>query len=144
MCAAGSFSSSSISSSPATVLSNVVSYNGRSYAALDGASPWDSSQQCQSGYIALPPGWSIAPDNADSIAVISSYRWGTHRMVLSDGASYWTLNTYTGQFGGSNMLTQRFWNGVVTFGVNGCNFRILITAELTPALTPGEPNNHSV
>ena len=118
---------------------NTISYNGKYYAALDGWSPTDSDTQgCQSQYLPLPSGWSIAPDNADSLSVISRYPWGTDLMVLSNGAQYYTYNSrYSGQAGQSRpwyccsdgptpLGQQTSYNGEVLYAVTSCARRILI------------------
>ena len=71
---------------------NAVEYNGRVYRTLAGTSPFDTDFYCQNYYLALPAGWSLAEDNADSRYVIGKYRWGTSLMVIASGRSYWTLN----------------------------------------------------
>ncbi len=71
--------------------SNAVEYNGRVYRTLDGTSPLDAgSSKCQNYYLALPSGWVLAADNADSLYVITSYRWGTNAMVVANGYTYYT------------------------------------------------------
>lgn len=69
----------------------VLFYNGKLYRAL--SENWEynsSSYQCQTAYLPLPDGWTIAPNDNDSKHVISNYRWSTAVMVLNDGTSYWT------------------------------------------------------
>ena len=104
---------------------------------MDGWSPTDSATQgCQSNYLPLPYGWSIAQDNADSISVISTYAWGTDLMVLSDGAQYYT--SFAGQAGqsrqwcstcgnGPSPLGQQAGdNGNVLYAVTACARRVLV------------------
>ena len=79
---------------------NYVEYNSRRYAALDGTLPTEKSVRCQSDYLPLPCGWSLAPDSQDSIVVISRYPWGTHLMVVASGAQYYTQSDdFSGQAG---------------------------------------------
>ncbi len=119
---------------------SMVSYNGQYYAALDGWIPTDYyTQGCQWSPLSLPSGWSIAINNADSIAVIASYPWGTDLMVLADGSQFYTQNDrYSGMAG-----KPRQWyccsDGLTPLGesidaygnpqyeVTSCARRILIT-----------------
>jgi hypothetical protein len=126
-----------------------VAYNGYDYAALDGWSPFDSSNEgCQSSFLPLPVGWSIAPNSADSIAVIAGYGWGTDLMVLTDGSQYYTLNNrFAGHAGqwqccaeGLTALGQQINGGVTVYAVNACARRILIRrviAVTTPTSAGG-------
>jgi hypothetical protein len=73
---------------------NAVEYKGILYRTLDGASPLDARTDnflYQRNYFAVPSGWALAADNADSLYVISSSRWGTYVMHVAGGRAYWTL-----------------------------------------------------
>jgi hypothetical protein len=105
-----------------------VTYKGSSYAALDLVQNPDTdsrySSHCQSYYLPLPAGWSIAPDDQDSIRVISSFPWGTSVMHVQ-GSSYWANSLSWGNYG------QRYCNWCLdasgtSFRVNSCNLRILL------------------
>ena len=82
----------------------IVVYNGNTYKTL---ADWDNNDYnvtCQNSgyggksYIELPNGWSIAPDNQDSIQVIKSKAWKTHVLVVSNGNSYGTATYSNGSF----------------------------------------------
>ena len=120
---------------------STITYNGQSYAALDGWSPSDSlTEGCQSSPLNLPSGWSIAQNNAASIAVIAMYPWGTDLMVLADGSQFYTVNSrYSGQAGqpktwyccaqGPTPLLQTTDQyGNAQYEVTACARRILIAA----------------
>ena len=123
----------------------IITYNGKKYAALDGWSPTDySSQGCQSTPLSLPSGWSIAQNNAASIAVIAMYPWGTDLMVLADGSQYYTDNDrFSGMAGqsrpwyccydGPTPLQQSAdLYGNAQYAVNACERRILIINTCAP------------
>jgi hypothetical protein len=122
-----------------------VTYQGYSYAALDvAATPDSTATYCHDTYLTLPAGWSIAPDNAASISVISSYTWGTHLMVLSNGAQYYTSHPdYQSQAGqartwipSADMPTALGTSGS-RYKVNECARRILLkytTGIVSPTL----------
>eukprot|EP00285_Hemiselmis_virescens_P011749 CAMPEP_0173393108 /NCGR_PEP_ID=MMETSP1356-20130122/21915_1 /TAXON_ID=77927 ORGANISM="Hemiselmis virescens, Strain PCC157" /NCGR_SAMPLE_ID=MMETSP1356 /ASSEMBLY_ACC=CAM_ASM_000847 /LENGTH=1129 /DNA_ID=CAMNT_0014351075 /DNA_START=21 /DNA_END=3410 /DNA_ORIENTATION=+ len=65
-----------------------VMYKGYPYAVLDKTKPDDPVAHCQRSYVALPSGWSIAPNDANSKAVIAAHPWGTHVVFVRDGTSY--------------------------------------------------------
>jgi hypothetical protein len=116
----------------------VVSYKRILYATLDGWDPKDTlTKGCQSDYLPLPSGWIIAPNDADSIAVIAMYAWGTDLLVLSDGSQYYTMNLrYPGHAGqprkwiccadGLTALGTSTIDGLDVYKVNSCSRRILI------------------
>ena len=91
---------------------NMVVYNGNTYKTLADWDKNDSNATCQNSgyggqnYIELPNGWSIAPDNQDSIQVIKSKAWRTHVLVVSNGNSYGTAIYSQGSFWNANMLRQ--------------------------------------
>merc|ERR1712072_1036926 len=109
--------------------SNTVTYKGKVYRALDNANPTSRSTGCQSKYMTVPAGWSIAPDHADSIEVIKKYPWSTHLMVVSNGAQFATTAWGTAgnrhkwhpSRGKPNALGQ----SGNTYKVNACSRRIL-------------------
>ena len=45
-------------------------------------------------YLPLPPGYALAPPDADTIAVIAAHGWSTSCAVAADGAAWWSANTY--------------------------------------------------
>jgi hypothetical protein len=123
----------------------IITYNSQKYAALDGWSPTDfSTQGCQSTPLNLPSGWSIAQNNAASIAVIALYPWGTDLMVLADGSQYYTRNSrYSGMSGqprqwyccdqGPTPLQKSAGlDGNAQYAVTACARRILIINACTP------------
>ena len=91
----------------------MVVYNNNTYKTL---SDWDKNDYnvtCQNSgysgqrsYIDLPNGWSIAPDNQDSIRVIKSKPWKTHVLVVSNGNGYWTATYPQGDLWSRNLLNQ--------------------------------------
>ncbi len=55
-------------------------------ASIDGS---DTSGQL--GFIALPMGWEVAPDNSDSRIVIAKHGWSAVYVVVSGGSRYPTF-----------------------------------------------------
>ena len=81
--------------------SNGVVYKGTAYRTLDDASadggnrgePNEGCQRSdfwqtnQPNYLPLPPGYVLAPNDADTIAVIASHGWSTPALVLADDSA---------------------------------------------------------
>ena len=96
--------------------SHGVVYNGAAYRTLDDAPPeggrsGDPNRGCQNpcndgrdsgycswsnrgepNYLPLPPGYALAPPDADTIAVIAAHGWSTDCAVTADGAAWWSAN----------------------------------------------------
>jgi hypothetical protein len=113
---------------------NAVEHNGLVYRTLDGVSPLDTgSPKCQKYYLDLPSGWALAADNDDSRYVISSYRWGTHFMVVANGNAYWTLSGqsccgYSSGYGAGSLWNSRMLDtSGSTYRTNNCALLILIS-----------------
>ena len=92
--------------------SHGVVYNGTAYRTLDDAPPEGGSygapnDGCQRictqyyeysngncrtrgepNYLPLPPGYALAPPDADTLAVIVAHSWSTHCVVTADGNGY--------------------------------------------------------
>jgi hypothetical protein len=134
-CCAGKYSPTAVLAGVPAVYPETpaVEYNGRVYRTLDGTSPFDTGRKCQNSYVALPPGWALATDNADSRYVIRSFIWGTHGLVVDNGKAYYTASQ--GSSAGS-LYTSGVLSGVsirendqtrLTYMVNNCNLLILIS-----------------
>lgn len=72
-----------------------VVYNGFMYRTLSGASktgPEQNTDEEQQEYRPMPPGYNIAPDDADIVSsVIAPYTWDTWRLC-TEGACWGTLH----------------------------------------------------
>ena len=90
--------------------SHGVVYNGTAYRTLDDAPPeggysgapnagcqipcWNGrdSGHCypraEPNYLPLPPGYALAPPDADTIAVVATHGWSTGCAVTADGATW--------------------------------------------------------
>jgi hypothetical protein len=102
-----------------------VMYKGYSYSPLDvSVGPLSTITFCQDMYLPIPAGWSIAPDDDDSIHVTASFTWGTHLMVLQGGAQYYTSHP---DFA-SRAEEQRDWvccnDGQTALGQSGSEYRV--------------------
>ncbi len=107
--------------------SNAVEYNGLLYRTLDGTSPLDTSTRCQNYYLGLPSGWALAADNADSLAVIVKYQWGTQVLTVAGGRGYYTAwYAVNGGSAGSYCCSYLSTSGS-TYKVDACNILILIS-----------------
>ncbi len=112
--------------------SYVLSHNSKLYRALANNWAYDGTTSvCQTEYLSIPDGWTIAPNNYDSQYVISNYRWSTSVMVVSDGVSYWTnlwgdkqIRTYSG-----GMLSTM---SNIQYKPNVCNGGILLVKTILP------------
>ena len=75
-----------------TQLSNTITWNGYVYASIDDHPVQDSGVGCQSGQIALPTGWEVAPYVAGIESWLnSSTRFGP-MVALSNGCGYGTAS----------------------------------------------------
>ena len=104
-------------------------YNGAAYRTLDDAPPegdayGDPNRGCQSGSLPLPPGYALAPNDADSQAVTEVLGWSTHVVVMADGVG-WKAGGYgVGEYpyDGSMLRTEAF---SAAFSVVYCRVRVL-------------------
>eukprot|EP01045_Picozoa_sp_COSAG04_P004058 COSAG04_NODE_172_length_21594_cov_14.638614_17_plen_489_part_00 len=121
--------------------SHGVVYNGAAYRTLDDAPPeggWegDPNGGCQRidpwtdneqpNYLPLPPGYALAPPDADTIAVIAAHGWSTGCAVTADGAGWasgdaYSWNTPGDRCGSGNYLASSGGSHTVA----GCNMRVL-------------------
>jgi hypothetical protein len=105
---------------------NYVDYNGMRYSTLADVPVTDYTSQCQNYYLPVPSGWSIAPDDIYSQAVISLYPWSTDVLVVADGNSYGTAQFYPGLSWNDNMLQESGGYYAVVY----CTLQILIFQEI--------------
>eukprot|EP00486_Rosalina_sp_Unknown_P008270 CAMPEP_0201593572 /NCGR_PEP_ID=MMETSP0190_2-20130828/191139_1 /ASSEMBLY_ACC=CAM_ASM_000263 /TAXON_ID=37353 /ORGANISM="Rosalina sp." /LENGTH=588 /DNA_ID=CAMNT_0048052819 /DNA_START=83 /DNA_END=1849 /DNA_ORIENTATION=+ len=114
-----------------------VSWLDNCYARLDGVDPNDINDGCQTNYLSVPSGWSIATASEEVFDVVNAYPWGTHVMVFypnggvcgSAGTSNWNANSR----GSCNWALESSGN---TFKPNGCTIAVLITKAGTGVPTP--------
>ena len=80
------------------ILNQYPSYRSRSTARLymisviDGHTDSFWQNPCQRNFLPLPHGCRLAPDTAESRAVVGNHNWDTHVVVLSSGKVYCTKN----------------------------------------------------
>ena len=73
-------------------------------------------------YLPLPPGYALAPPDADTIAVIAAHGWSTACAVAADGASWVSANPWgLGCPGSGNYLASSGGSHTVT----ACPMRVL-------------------
>jgi hypothetical protein len=85
-----------------------VVYNGKTYSVLSHVSAVSTLSACQVGYLPLDAGYVIAPDDADSKAVITAYPWNTAAVIVGTGNAYKGANFATaGTLFGSGYLHKR-------------------------------------
>ena len=65
-------------------------YGGAEYATLDGTDPLSLTVGGQAGWAQVPEGWVLAPNTAQSRAVIGRYPFGAQYVFVSDGTAYYT------------------------------------------------------
>ena len=113
--------------------SSAVSYNGKMYASLGGGVFDKGGIKCQNDrYLIPPPGWEIAPIDADSISITGAYPWETHVNVMSNGCSYGTKTAGGASFG-CNWLEQ----SGNAYKTKGCYMMILIRKPIpNPTMSP--------
>ena len=75
-------------------ITNVLPYKGYLYATLSNGPVDDSNDYCQTAYVTMPYGWTIAPDTLDSRRVIGAHSWSTDVVIVATGYAYST-STYS-------------------------------------------------
>jgi hypothetical protein len=68
----------------------IIDADGDGYVRDNG--PTSSGDGTGSNYLPLPVGWVVAPNDADSIAVIAAHGWGAESVVLADGSAWQSQN----------------------------------------------------
>ena len=119
-----------------------MAHGNHLYSTLDGADPADPRHFCQctsecftapggsgpgtsdgANWLAVPDGWSLAPNDADSIAVTAAHGWSTFCLGLADGSGFTTAaGSPPGDSCGSGLLATSGQDYTVT----GCNWRLLL------------------
>ena len=61
-------------------------------SVIDGHTDSFWQANCQKNFLPLPHGCRVAPDTAESRAVVGNHNWNTNVMVLSSGKVYCTKN----------------------------------------------------
>ena len=108
-----------------------MKHGGYCYATMDKCPPESGyggacASKCQSNYIVMPAGWTIAPDTADIRAkLVAGGAWGTHILVLEGGNGYWAQNT------NSRSPGQRYTTGGLQISGNsyrttGCHLKVVM------------------
>jgi hypothetical protein len=69
-----------------------VVYNGKTYSVLSHVAADGTGSDCQAGFLSVDAGYAIAPDNADSIAVIAAHTWSTDVVIVASGNGYRAVN----------------------------------------------------
>ena len=122
--------------------SHGVVYNGTAYRTLDDAPPQGTSTGDPNGgcqrigwrgsnepnYLPLPPGYALAPPDADTIAVIAAHGWSTRCAVTADGAAWYSANMIDAGDDcayGSNRLASSGGSHTVT----NCGYRKRVLAR---------------
>ncbi len=115
-----------------------VIYKGYGYKTLDETSPNSgpysyNNRGCQTSYIALPSGWSVADENEDSKRVIGAFSWGTYCLAVANGNSYATSFGISHVWGRqANCGSGVMFTSGVSYVISDCNYprRILISRTL--------------
>eukprot|EP00052_Salpingoeca_macrocollata_P018910 m.155884 g.155884 ORF g.155884 m.155884 type:complete len:5601 (-) comp20817_c4_seq1:60-16862(-) len=120
---------------PHTVVSAASSVT---YAVLDGTAPDASAAGCQSGSIALPAGWELAPDTQATWDVIAAHPWGTQCLAIGQGQVYATNTGAATQQPCTASCSTTSCSTVDTntgIAATGCPVRVLI-ARAPPSCQP--------
>jgi hypothetical protein len=71
---------------------NYVLYNGHVYRTLMGSPPTPRPRGRTLQYYPLPEGYEVAPNDADTLAVIGAHGWDTACVIVADGTA-WNSNS---------------------------------------------------
>ena len=100
-----------------------IEHGGYTWRTLDGADPQGTDGGCQgtSNYLPLPPGYALAPPNADTIAVITAHGWSTGCAVAAGGGAWGSANYYRAgdRCGSGNYLASSGGSHTVSRGCIG-------------------------
>ena len=131
----GSVASTDITTVTATCsayqpLVNQIFYGGFYYATLDdvppGAPLGSFANDCQTAFVAMPAGWSLAPEDPAVVQnVIKPNIFSTHCILFGDGVSY-GVSTYNNGNPCGCTGTQCMSQAGNSWAVTSCNRRILI------------------
>lgn len=110
----------------------MVNYKGKTYSTLSDVSVSSYQTLCQSGWITMPSGWNLAPDNADTRYLASAYTWSTDVIVLSSGKGIRTKKFPPSgiEYGDSQLKYVQNGN---QYMVPYCSYQILITQTGCPS-----------
>jgi hypothetical protein len=106
------------------VSGELVIYNGKSYRTLTGLNPNGWGVSCERKPTTVPSGWRIAPDNADTRAIIRRFPWNTHVVFTDSGKYYGSANYNPGFWSPSNYYCP-IQNGD-KINVPACSLAILL------------------
>ena len=110
--------------------SYALKHGGYCYATMDKCPPKSAygacAHTCQNYYIAMPAGWTIAPDTADiRTKIVTAGAWGTHILVLEGGKGYWAQNTNS-RPPGQRHTTSGLQTSGKSYTVTGCSFKVVM------------------
>jgi hypothetical protein len=114
-------------------MSGSAVWKGYEYITMDGATcPAASnygkcSKTCQSSYLSLPSGWSLAPYSNDVVQnVVAKNAFGTHVVVFSNGWSYGTKAYSTGK----RHSTSSLHTSGSKYKASGCSLKVLMRRSI--------------
>jgi len=85
---------------------------------------WDNCLRPETtNYLPLPPGYELAPNDADSVAVIAAHGWSTQCAVLADGTAWYSAGIVAGMSCGS--ATGNLATSGDTYTVTSCPMQAL-------------------
>jgi hypothetical protein len=127
--AASALSSSIVSLPQADVhrkLATTVVLSSRTYSLMSNADV-EASGICHGidTYVNLDIGYSLAPDNADSQALIAAHGWGGNLVIVAGGNAYFSLNYALGPPGSFASAAYLMQIGN-TYSVSACPIQILL------------------
>lgn len=105
--------------------SNYISYKGIYYSLLSNHLVDGFDSYCQDNCTELPENWAVAPDNADSIAVISAHYWSTNVVVVANGKGYWGLRETPGFAPGELLGEDMLFTDGTMYAPIDCNFKVM-------------------
>eukprot|EP01036_Dinobryon_divergens_P032311 gene32311-41872_t len=85
---------------------NYYSYNGKYYSTLADVSVNSGLRYCQNTYYCLPRDWILAPDDDDSLDVITANSWSTDTVVVAASGSDSRNGYYSGSGFNNNNLSN--------------------------------------
>ncbi|EKX39070.1 hypothetical protein GUITHDRAFT_114727, partial [Guillardia theta CCMP2712] len=110
------------------VLTHVVRYLGKVYAAFDDVAPTSLNLSCQhdgSRYQQPPAGWTLAPWSEEAVRVVGSYPWGARAIVLANGVAYQTAQPYQDymsyQTPGTRIFSNMLYSSGNSYALSSCD-----------------------
>ena len=107
------------------------------YSTLANANLNSGTTYCQNTFLYVPTDWILAPDDIDSLSVITLNTWSTTTVVVASGVGYYSKSTFGSiNRAYSNWLVRYYAAYGFVYSCATCNCEVLIMYSPYPTLEP--------